>query len=54
MLHIIAIVLLAIFLLSYGIRHATNVKIVWLDTLGALSALLGGVLFLIEAVLGLR
>ncbi len=43
------LVFLGIFLLLYGIAHATNVQIVWAEPICAISALVAGAICLIRA-----
>lgn len=43
---------LGLFLLAYGVQHATNVQIVWLQPAGALAALAAGVICLIRLIMG--
>ena len=42
-------VLLGLFLLVYGLQHATNVEIVWMGPVGAICALAAGVVCLLRA-----
>ena len=46
----LTLILLGIFLLLYGIAHATNVQIVWMEPITAIAALAAGVVCLIRAL----
>lgn len=46
------LILLAIFLFAYGIQHATNIQVVWLQPAGAVAALAAGVVCIIRFVAG--
>ena len=45
----IVLILIGVFLLLYGIAHATNIEIVWMAPICALSALAAGAICLIRA-----
>ncbi len=44
------LILLGIFLLLFGIAHATNLQIVWMEPITAIAALCAGVVCLIKAI----
>jgi hypothetical protein len=46
----LVLILLGVFLLLFGIAHATNVEIVWMDPICALSALVAGAVCLFRAL----
>ncbi len=46
----ILLVCLGIFLLLYGVAHATNLQIVWMDPITAIAALVAGVICLVRAI----
>ncbi len=46
----LTLILLGVFLLLFGIAHATNLQIVWMEPITAISALCAGVVCLIHAL----
>jgi hypothetical protein len=46
----LVLILLGIFLLLWGIAHATNIQIVWMEPVTAIAALCAGVVCLIRAL----
>ncbi len=53
MFDFLLLILFAVFFLAYGVEHATNVQIVWLQPAGAIAALAAGVVCIIRAVVGM-
>ena len=47
-------VLLGLFLLIYGVIHATNLRVVWMEPISAICALVAGILCIVMAVRGVR
>jgi hypothetical protein len=46
----LTLILVGLFLLIYGLDHATNLEIVWMQVIGALCALAAGVVCIIRAL----
>ena len=43
-------VLMGVFFIVYGIMHATNIEVVWMQPIAAICALIAGVLLILRAV----